>query len=235
MRHVFRTSLLAFLVWVTAAQAGGGTYFHVDDFTGLPAGFGPLAGVQSLWCGARASGSFVSDGYGNAWDETFESCEFGVTTDVTFSYEIRWDLEPDYDYAYAEYEDVTSTWVPLAVSSYLGNRYSGTGSAFETHVIPFALVGPTVRLRFRVATDGGFSDEDGFWDSKGAIVVDNVTVKNGPTTINFEDFECEASFAQVTLSGKWGAGTHSTCAAAVPCHPIRTETTTWGAIKALYR
>jgi hypothetical protein len=208
----------------------------VDDFAGLSAAFGPLVGNHSLWCGQRASGSFVDDGYGNDWDECFESCEFNVTADITFSYEIHWDLEPDYDVAYAEYLDATNTWVPLAVSYYLGNRYSGTGFAAEVHVIPSGLLGSTVRLRFRVHSDGGWSDEDGLLDTNGAITVDDVTVENGTTLVNFEDFECEAPGDQLTYSGKWAAGSHATCSAEQPCEPpVRTETSTWGAIKALYR
>jgi hypothetical protein len=91
-----------------------------------------------------------------------------------------------------------------------------------------------VRLRFRVATDGAWSDEDGLFLSSGAIVVDNVTVRIGVNVLNFEDFECEAQGAQITLSGKWAAGTHATCGPYVPCGSVPTEEKTWGAVKALY-
>jgi hypothetical protein len=226
--------VVTLMTWSASAYGGNGIYFHVDDFSGLPAPYGALDGNHSLWCGARASAAFADDGYGNSWDETFESCAFDVTGDVTFSYEVRWDLEPDYDVAYVEYLDAGNAWVPLTVASVWGDRYNGSGSASEVHVIPSAQLGPTVRLRFRVATDGAWSDEDGLFLSSGAIVVDNVTMRFGMNVVNFEDFECESQGAQITLSGKWAAGTHATCEPYVPCGSVPTEEKTWGAVKALY-
>jgi hypothetical protein len=222
------------LLSASTAFGGNGNYFHVDDFAGLPAGFAPLAGNHSLWCGRRAGPGFVSDGYGNDWDECFESCEFGVTSDITFSYQIRWDLEPDYDFGYVEYLNAGNVWTRFAVGSSWGDRYTGTGTASESFVIPAASLGSTVRFRFSVISDGSYSDQDGLWLTTGAITVDNVTVKNGAVVVNYEDFECESPGDQETYSGKWGAGAHASCSTPRSCGPLITRPTTWGRVKALY-
>lgn len=66
-----------------APLACNGNYFHVEDFAGLYGGnFGlltPITGNHSLWCGVRASqSSYAGDGYGNDWNECWESCEFAI-------------------------------------------------------------------------------------------------------------------------------------------------------------
>jgi hypothetical protein len=135
---------------------------------------------------------------------------------VIFSYEIRWDLEPSYDYAVVEYLNSSNVWTPFTVSGG-GTAYTGSGSASENLFVPLSSLGPTVRFRFRVVTDASYSDEDGFYPSSGAITIDNVWLRMDYATVNFENFECELPGEKMTRSGKWAAGPHPGCGPAVPC------------------
>ncbi|MCK5620549.1 MAG: hypothetical protein KAJ17_14175, partial [Candidatus Krumholzibacteria bacterium] len=128
-----------------------GVFFHVDDFAGMGGGdFGrltPLEGNQSLWCGARAdsvSESLCSyatlPGYGDRWDQTFESVPMPVSGDATLSYHIRWDSESGYDYTYVEYVDTSGAWVELA-------NYDGIGETVASWVIPESSVPDTLIVR----------------------------------------------------------------------------------------
>ena len=100
------------------ADAQRGTFFHVDDFAGLGGGqFGglvPLSGAHSLWCGTRtSSGPFsyaTPPGYGNGWEQRFESRAFPVTGAVTVNFLVHYDSEPSYDVTQFEYRSKTGTW-----------------------------------------------------------------------------------------------------------------------------
>ena len=45
--------------WVSVDQTTQESYFHVDDFAGL-AGYAPITGEKSLWCGLREDPGYVS-------------------------------------------------------------------------------------------------------------------------------------------------------------------------------
>jgi hypothetical protein len=179
-------------------SAPGGPYFHVDDFNGLnSADYAALAGTQSLWCGARPSTtdplcSYVTlPGYGNLWDENFctRACipvSGDGLLDVTFL--ARFDSEGAYDATSLEYTlDCTgqtgwtridgglSVWDGVIAAGWFGGAY------------PIGSTGP-VRIRLHFASDGFWSDEDGLWDTNGAVVVDSLQAEGLPV----EDFEGEA-------------------------------------------
>jgi len=173
-------------------------YFHVDDFSGLGGGtynrLWAIEGDQSLWCGMRPTTDdglclyATPPGYGNEWDQRFctVTC-LDVTGTVTVDYEIVWDTEPGYDFAYLEYDECDDNWRdfdPMVV-------YTGVNSSFESHALPDTLHGGQVRIRFRFFSDMAWSDEDGIWNTDGAIIVDSLTVSDGsgivvPTEL-FED------------------------------------------------
>ena len=184
-------------------------YFHIDDFNSLGGGsFGRLValeGSQSLWCGARPSGSpplntYVSlPGYGNDWVESWESRTFSVVGSVTVAYKVAWDSEPSYDLTFFEYRDKNDNWINAAT-------YSGVGQAVETVVIPDNEHNGTIALRFRFASDANFSDQDGLWDTDGAVIIDSIVVADTWGWVSFEDFELESSGDTKTLSGDWRNG-----------------------------
>ncbi len=191
------------------------TFFHVDDFAGMGGGLygqlAPISGQNSLWCGAPASAnepycSYATlPGYGNQWSQFFESVDFPVEGDATLSYEVSWDSEQSYDYSTVLFKDTSGTWTAVNVRGI--GFYDGRGNASETYVISSGKTGGHLQLRFKFESDGVYSDEDGLWNSDGAIILDNISVSDTTGLLNFQDFEGEAVGATRTLDGTWTAAT----------------------------
>ncbi len=179
--------------WTSFDRLAEPPRWHVDDFAGLPVGaFGPIGGTKSLWCGVRQADEchYDSDGYGNGWLQTFTSEMFVVPGGGTIEMSASWDLIND------EFSVDIGTPDFVEVGSYVG-----TGSG--TLTFPFSADTVYVRLRFR--SDGSFSDEDGFDDSFGAVIVDNLTVSDASGVVYFEDFEGEAVGVTQTDDDQWHA------------------------------
>ena len=183
------------------------TFFHVDDFAGLGGGnlggLVPLSGSRSLWCGTRLSEDpqicfATPPGYGNDWDQSFESVAFSVTGDVTVDFLIRYDSEEGYDDTRVEYLSKSGRWNSLA-------QYDGRADSLGSVTVPVDSLSGTVRLRFRFGSDGAFSDRDGLYDSDGAVIIDSLTVRDAGGVVDFQDFESEAVGALVTTDGDWMA------------------------------
>ncbi|NIM20733.1 MAG: T9SS type A sorting domain-containing protein [Candidatus Latescibacteria bacterium] len=199
-----------------------GCYFHVDDFAGLGGGdYGnlvPLEGNQSVWCGARPDtasmilcGYAKLPGYGNAWDQgwCFKCIDVPDTEAIAISYLIAWDSEPGFDCTYLEYatkstcdslqniDDILGDdWVNLATFDDVGGKQLRIGT------IPAGHEGH-VKIRFRFRSDAAWSDEDGLWDTDGAVIVDSITVRTALTVYDFEDFEDESPGDLITTDGDW--------------------------------
>jgi len=179
------------------------TFFHIDDFAGMSPPYQPLSGQQSLWCGTRGGsvycgGGGTFPGYGNDWNQGFESIEFPVTGSVTVSYLARFDMELDYDFAYAEFLDKNGVWQAA-------DTLSGTGSGSRGFTIPPTELSNTVRLRFRFVSDDVYSDEDGLLDTNGALVIDDLAVSDSLGLVDFQDFEGGAVGDHRTPDGHWSA------------------------------
>ena len=192
--------------WTSVDRTVTPKFFHIDTFAGVP-GYTQIFGFKSLWCGANACAtpgvdlcSYASlPGYGNNWNQVFQSTPFNVTGDITVQYDIKYDLEASYDYAYFEYAGVDNVW-------HTAHTFNGSGFAFPiTDVIPGANYTGPLRLRFRVKTDGSGSDEDGLYPSNGAAEFDRVVVSQGTTVYCNETFEAEANQAFNTVDGIWSA------------------------------
>ena len=176
-----------------------GPFAHVDNFAGLAAPYFPLSGSKSLWCGLRAPDcQYLSlPGYGNNWDERFESVALpSAGGDVFVDFTIRYDCEPFYDFVKLEYQGISGVWTEAA-------SFNGTGTTGYTALIPDAEVGAAVRLRFHFTSDGVYSDEDGLNPTNGAYELDDIIVRDGGGTFNVENFETESVNAQATADGKW--------------------------------
>ncbi len=181
-----------------------GDFFHVDDYAGLnAANFAPLEGTKSLWCGARpeASGPLCAyatlPGYGSNWNQAFctRNC-LAVSGDgmLDVSFLARFDSEPDYDYTVLEYtldcsgvagwtqiDGGGTTWTgKLPATNWLaGATYGGSYNVGGT--------GP-VKVRLHFFSDGAWSDQDGSFNSNGAVHVDNLQAEGLPV----ENFESES-------------------------------------------
>ncbi len=207
-----------------------GWMFHVDaaDFAGgnLDGGtFGRLnviSGNKSLWCGAPPG--FTADvcsyparpGYGNDWHQVIESDPITLTPGIglVVDFKVRFDVEPDYDFIYFEFINDVGEWEPMLLASAGEFFYTGRstdivpgGIVNENYAIPgFDLPPDETRLRFRFVSDGGGSDQDGLFNSDGALIVDDIEIRDGfSNLLDSEDFESAAIGA--TSAGIWHART----------------------------
>ncbi len=185
-----------------------GVFFHIDNYAGLnPADFYPLDGAQSLWCGARpqATGELCTyaalPGYGNFWYQAWVTRKcIPVSSDslLDIAMELRIDSEPAYDISRVQFTPDCageSGWqmVPGIPRLDGSNYLVSINDAFNIHTTD------SVRVRIEFASDGAFSDEDGLWNTNGALHVDNLAVENLP----LEDFEGEPLDA--TMTHDWEA------------------------------
>ncbi|MCH7549793.1 MAG: hypothetical protein IH969_09710, partial [Candidatus Krumholzibacteriota bacterium] len=190
--------------WITVDVSNPAeTFFHVDNFAGLSGGYAPLEGSQSLWCGARADSFLLCDyatlpGYGNSWNQTFESVPFVFEGDVTVSFLMRYDTEPNYDYIFLQHLDTGGRWKTVA-------WIDGMADSLFTVVIPGSDFPSTATIRFQFKSDAGWSDEDGIWPTDGAFIIDSLTVADSTGVLDFQDFESEGIGAFSTLDGDWTA------------------------------
>jgi hypothetical protein len=178
-------------------------FWHVAGATELDGGtFGqlvPLEGAQSLWCGVDGPVTAAADrvlcsyavlpGYGNNWDQAYclKDCltgAGGVEVDVA----VMWDSEPGYDATTLEADNCDENWVD--VYGGLGT-WDGVGTDTLAIAVSDTLHIGSLRLRFRFVSDGTWSDADGLWDTDGAFLLDQLTVRDTSgvrvATENFED------------------------------------------------
>ncbi len=180
-----------------------GLFWHVDDFAGANVNSGdiyaPIAGNRSLWCGARQSttgptcGYLVLPGYGNSWNQLWQTktC-IPVTGMLDVSFVMSLDSESGYDTTTLEYTtDCVAPyhgWVEL--DGGLG-LWDGIGTITVSDA--YAVSSTSVKVALRFTSDGGWSDEDGLWDSHaGPVVIDNLTVE-GLATETFESIAVGAT------------------------------------------
>jgi len=182
-----------------------GTFWHVDDYAGLP--FGPLQGTKSLWCGLRpGSGEILCQyqhlpGYGNNWDQSWctKNCQTvagGATVNLDVSFDLRYDSEASYDGTSLEYTTDCSGnggWTKIDGGTHPG-EWNGSATIAVNNSYNVG-AGP-VKVRLHFTSDNAWSDEDG-GDFDGAAHVDNLKVE----TLATENFEDEAVGA--TSSNDW--------------------------------
>lgn len=197
---------------VVDATAQIAVFWHVDDFAGANVNVGdsyaPLAGTKSLWCGIRATstgfacGYLALPGYGNNWNQTWQTkaC-IPVTGDLDVSFLMDIDSEASYDATFIEYTTECVNPTPLSDWDLLdGGIGEWDGIQSITHTAAYAVTGSPAQVRLRFASDGGFADDDGFYDShSGPVVIDNLQVEG----LALEDFEGESVTA--TEANDWEA------------------------------
>ena len=187
-----------------------GTFFHVDDFAGLGGGesgrLRPIHGQKSLWCGSRALPQYPQcdsrcyPGYGDEWDQWFESVAFPTVGDVALSFQIQYDSEPGDDITYVEYKTGSGGWSELY-------RFDGVGKLWVTKIIPEENLLGDVAIRFRFESNRWGSDADCAWPSDGAVIIDDISIIDSTGTLDFQDFEAEPVGALTTADGDWSATT----------------------------
>ncbi len=157
--------------------------WHVSDYMAAPlGGHGP--GNLAAWCGEDLPACALPDtagGYGNNYNETLGWT--GVVADpdqpCTVSVEARlnYDVEPGYDFVYLV--AFTSGNVRHDLLTFSGQALNDSLNAVFTYQ-PGDYVGENgdeIHLAFIVESDGGWSDADCQWPTRGACQLDDVTVR----------------------------------------------------------
>ncbi|MFI6424859.1 immune inhibitor A domain-containing protein [Promicromonospora sp. NPDC050880] len=165
-------------------------------------------GVEQVDLGiAPFDGQFVYSGTGNDLNNTITSPSFTVPDGASLTAKVQYDIEVDYDYAFAEVStDGGSTWTALANNLSTDEDPNGTnpgagitGSSDGAWVDLTAdladYAGETAQVRFRYSSDGG-TNETG-------ILVDDVAVGDALT----EDF---SDVADWTVDGFTTVGADGT-------------------------
>jgi len=167
------------------------TFFHVDDFAGLDGGeYGylvPITGAKSIWCGARPGtdeylcGWHYAPGYGNYWNQSLVTSEIHFDGTLTLSYNGVFDSEETYDFTFIEFDGGEGNWIRV-------HEWDGHGvEVAASH--DFQLTQASTKLRFHFTSDGAGSDQDGWCNTDGACVIDDIVISDNTGVLYAEDFE----------------------------------------------
>jgi hypothetical protein len=136
-------------------------------------------GNQAWWCGelhASCDPDDPPEGYGDSWRTALswsapvDDAQSPVTVHLTAMVNV--DLEPGYDFLHVEARRADA-WESLES---LDGQHLGRAIDQVITVVPEDLAGGEVGLRFRVETDGAYSDADCLYASAGAAQIDNIAV-----------------------------------------------------------
>jgi hypothetical protein len=159
-----------------------------------------------LWCGVHQDEADLRDflagmGYGNDMCQRALSPMYPInpatqSIDIAFSYFQH--SEPDFDYTfilvlcYDTYGDVVEEYEIQRLDAVHGDHTAPAlfdeGVEVQAGALPASTI--NVQLEFRFNADGGYSDEDGSWDTPcGPFAADDVqlTIGSTPHTFNFND------------------------------------------------
>lgn len=163
------------------------------DLTAQPVHFSVTTYAQRgvVWCGEDYGSPNTPDpGYGNGWEQ-YLSREITVTPDPFgnsfIAYTIHYDLEENFDWLFVEVStDGGVQYQPIR--GYTGKSEfeadaDADGFVFRADALD-AWAGQTIHVRFRISTDGGWSDADGLYASNGAFRLDEAHFSdpNSPPT-----------------------------------------------------
>ena len=193
-------ALLGLLLAGVDPAAAVGPYWHVDTFNA--ANLSSMTGNRAMWSGVPGGtpGYASAPGYGNGWDDRLywrtTVAVPTLSTQVRLRFDFNHDLPSGADFFRIERE-VMGAWVVLGQVS--GSNKNGMGqfitpATFDQvwTVPPGQYGGPhgdQVVLRLRVLTNASASDQDGGYNTSGAVQVDNVVVELNGTAVSSADFD----------------------------------------------
>jgi len=190
--------------WFGVDRTEAGTYWNISSFNAENLDTG--LNNNAIWSGVPQGtlGFRTAPGYGDNWDDQLVFTE-NVLPNEAFSARLRfvfnYDTEPTYDFFFVDY-DSAGTWTTLA--SYDGTNADEQGNFLFPEVFDQTVnfvagtagrFGDELRFRLRFLSDGAASDEDGQFDSQGAVQIDNIVVNIGGAEISRADFEGSADDA----------------------------------------
>jgi hypothetical protein len=169
----------------------------------FPPAPGQTQNMAEIWCGIHQDEAIAHDfingmGYGNHQSQQALSPRLDVAAGSTIDLDFRYfnDAEEDFDYTRVNLNCYDAGEVLLdthGVAEFTGTIGSPESPALWSRTIPYtALPAGTARveLEFRFDADGGWSDEDGYFDSAcGPFAADDVVITIGgtPQAYDFED------------------------------------------------
>ncbi len=158
-----------------------------------------------MWCGVNSGAPefchyATLPGYGHSWYQIFQSTDFSTTGNVTLDFDARYDSESGYDFTIVEYRSATGHWNDLA-----GRLWGYSSTQSYSYVIPEDSLNNSVRFRFVFESDDVWDDEDGNFNTDGAIFLDDIQVSDGSGLVDTQDFEFEVPGDTATADGHWYA------------------------------
>ncbi len=189
--------------WTSVDRTENPAFWHESTFNADT--LDPAPGNLAMWSGvpAGAPGYATPPGYGNSWDDLLAWSVVTnptINSDVRLTFDFNHDTEPGYDFFCVEI-DSGGVWVPRLCLD--GTNKDGGGvftpvSYDDTFLFtPLMYNNFEVRLRLRVISDSGWSDEDGMWPTDGAAQVDNIRVYINGVLVTSNGDDGVATFSDV--------------------------------------
>jgi len=136
-------------------------------------------------------------GYGNQWCQRLTSPQYTYTGSGTIALSFKYfnDSEANFDYSKVEILKEDGTYgTPLNAPGFndiIGDPATGSYPTYNTNITATQIGGTTFHLVFEFTSDGGWSDEDGYWATAyGPFGADDVSlsgsISGGPFTYGFD-------------------------------------------------
>ncbi len=203
-------------VYAEDFQEGAGGWTPVDLTAGEPhwktdMHFDGATDRDVMWCGTDDASYSTQPGYGNNWNEGLVK-QFSLPTgDVTLSCLLQHDVEQGYDFVRVQISTDGENYSDLAA---LSGR-SGGFVQKDYDLTPYS--GTDVSIRFLVASDNAWSDEDGGYPSKGALMIDRVAITGLPPDEFISGFDGWTADLCPPVGGEYRLEYDPPCDIAFPC------------------
>ncbi|MCX5801229.1 MAG: T9SS type A sorting domain-containing protein [Candidatus Eisenbacteria bacterium] len=188
-----------------ASSTSTDPYYNIGDCV--------IAGYKSLFCGMtnqQCTDLCVSDvngtGYGNNMRQTVATPTYRYYGGdaVTLGYKYHDESEPGLDYGHCIlqiYDADAWEWVNLDTLATYTDVMDGTESIDVGSYLAIYTDSVDFRIAFKFDSDGGYSDEDGYYTTEcGGLEIDNYVLTINSTPVESEDFE---SVADGSLPTGW--------------------------------
>jgi hypothetical protein len=159
-------------------------HWHIDTYQA--ADLDPLTVPNhAWWCGEPLPSCGPGDpdgGYGNNYEERLdwwgEVPDPAQPAQVQLAAVLNYDNEPGYDYLHLQYEDVAGLHTLQIWNGQQDGVVVAAAHGFDiVDYVPHPDTGePSIHLRFRFESDGGWSDEDCSWPTQGGAQIDLIQV-----------------------------------------------------------
>ncbi len=159
-------------------------HWHIDTYQAANLDPGTVPN-HAWWCGEGWPSCGPGDpdgGYGNNYEERLdwwgEVPNAAQPTQVQLAAVLNYDNEPGYDYLQLWYEDAAGLqWLQSWNGEQDGVVVAAAHGFDIADYVPHPDTGePSIHLRFRFESDGGWSDEDCSWPTHGAAQIDLIQV-----------------------------------------------------------